>query len=459
MRRKGISIRLAGAAIALAAVSACHPGAERSDAASNQSEFAETGGLPPSQVTNFARAPDENALPAAAPLAIDYDAQPRAAFAPIDEADALLETIGDGPPDYLFGYDGVQPWGWDTLDGYSIFAEPVTDGLRYYYYAPRSDVPFLVRDPGYSYAYDDGRIIAVYALDGRRLSRGEARMRAEAASRYYARARLLRSASSRRGQVPPRRWAAQRHAAFAARQAWETGRARQPEWREVHARRQAAANHRRRDEAGARESAARRFARWQVASFSGAPPRLYDPARGGSAARLLAGRHEAGRTVMQRPPLPRDNAARRGHAERDNHSARAQRPVPSRRTATASPVSQVPAPAARRAVRTQRADRQEHRREAAQAPIRQRVSATHGTAQVRARQQQRASHPRTSGHAAPAAQTRRAAPQVRGRMHAPPAVQSRPQTPRATRSPAPQPRGRASPNRGHSQGARPGPHH
>ena len=107
----------------------------------------------------------------------------------------LLDTIGDAPPDYAFDYDGVEPWAWETADRYDIYAEPIDDGWRYYYYAPGAIEPFLVRDPAYSYGYRNGRVVAVYGGDGRYLDRVAALRQAEAAARYFARAGALRAAA------------------------------------------------------------------------------------------------------------------------------------------------------------------------------------------------------------------------------------------------------------------------
>jgi hypothetical protein len=76
-------------------------------------------------------------------------------------ATALSGVLGDAPPDYGFGYDGVSPWAWETGDRYYRYAEPVHGGYRYYYYEPDAYRPFLVSDPYYSYGYRDDRVVPV----------------------------------------------------------------------------------------------------------------------------------------------------------------------------------------------------------------------------------------------------------------------------------------------------------
>ena len=130
-------------------------------------------------------APAARALPAAQPLAYAYDDGPDDDdYQWIDRAGLLLDTIDDGPPDYAFDYDGVEPWGWQLADGYRVYAEPLDDGYRYYYYGPGANDPFLVRDPYYSYGYRDGRVAAVYDARGRYLDRRAAERQAQDASRY-----------------------------------------------------------------------------------------------------------------------------------------------------------------------------------------------------------------------------------------------------------------------------------
>ena len=318
-------------ALGLLALTACQQPQDNGAGLDNQA-LAEGAALPPLEnETADAVAPGADALPAAAPIAYQAAPATAAGYAPIARADTLLETIGDAPPDYVFDYDGVAPYGWQTADDYRVYAEPIDDGYRYYYYAPDADAPFLVRDPGYSYGYEGGRLIAVYDSGGRYISGDAARRRAEVASRYYARARALRAASARdnRHAIEASRWARQQRRVADARRDWDRARARQVEWQAAQARQRAdaAEQARRNEERRARAEAAQRFQQWRQNSFRGAPPRLYEP-NSSRAARALAEREDAARraSAQRRAEAQRrqaDERARRGQQARD-HDARQQ---------------------------------------------------------------------------------------------------------------------------------------
>ncbi|GAA4821678.1 hypothetical protein GCM10023232_18700 [Sphingosinicella ginsenosidimutans] len=318
-------------ALGLLALTACQQPQDNGAGLDNQA-LAEGAALPPLEnETADAVAPGADALPAAAPIAYQAAPATAAGYAPIARADTLLETIGDAPPDYVFDYDGVAPYGWQTADDYRVYAEPIDDGYRYYYYAPDADAPFLVRDPGYSYGYEGGRLIAVYDSGGRYISGDAARRRAAVASRYYARARALRAASARdnRHAIEASRWARQQRRVADARRDWDRARARQVEWQAAQARQRAdaAEQARRNEERRARAEAAQRFQQWRQNSFRGAPPRLYEP-NSSRAARALAEREDAARraSAQRRAEAQRrqaDERARRGQQARD-HDARQQ---------------------------------------------------------------------------------------------------------------------------------------
>ena len=81
----------------------------------------------------------------------------------IDDADALLDAIGDSPPDFTFSYDRNDIWGWRTGAGHEIYAEPLGGGaIRYYYFEPGSREPFLVQDEDFAFGYrPGGRLVVV----------------------------------------------------------------------------------------------------------------------------------------------------------------------------------------------------------------------------------------------------------------------------------------------------------
>ncbi|MEO7170851.1 MAG: hypothetical protein ABIY39_10800, partial [Sphingomonas sp.] len=227
----------AASAVALAlTLAACGP-QQRQASVDNQAGAATLPPLPQVQplvagpATPIRRAPPTAALPAVQRLGY-ADAPRDDRYAWIDRADWISDTIGDAPPDYSFDYDGVEPWVWQTSGDYVTYAEPIDDGYRYYYYEPGADEPYLVRDPYYSYGYRDGRIVTVYGRDGRFIEAIEAQRQAEAASRYYARARALRIAARERERqgVVAAQWVARRPVLAAARADWSEARQRVPDW-------------------------------------------------------------------------------------------------------------------------------------------------------------------------------------------------------------------------------------
>ncbi|HEX5184958.1 MAG TPA: hypothetical protein VFW19_17605, partial [Allosphingosinicella sp.] len=267
----------------------------------------------PAPAGPVARAPRVAALPRARPIDYGY-VPPDEDYAWIDRADTLFDTIGDAPPDYGFDYDGVEPWGWETADGYEVVAEPIDDGYRYYYYDPGEDTPFLVRDPYYSYGYGDGRLVAVYS-GGRLLGRAEAARQAEAASRYWARAQALRRAdrAGARRPVSAALWARQQPYVVQAHRQWAQARARDAAWQQWRSRQaNNAAMARFQAERQLRAGAAQRFATWQRRGLSGPAPRLYPAAavRHPSEPIMRPGRPTLFGPRTQRPavaaaPLPR----------------------------------------------------------------------------------------------------------------------------------------------------------
>jgi hypothetical protein len=116
--------------------------------------------------------PIEVGLPAPGPLdpgyAVAAPAEPLAqAYAYPARAYALNRTVDQAPPNYAFGYGDTQPWVWDTPDEGMMFAEPIDDGWRSYYYEPGTAYPYFVQEPDYGYAYGDGGVLlAVFDAAG-----------------------------------------------------------------------------------------------------------------------------------------------------------------------------------------------------------------------------------------------------------------------------------------------------
>ncbi len=195
--------------------------------------------LSTSEATPIAPAPPASALPPAPRARIGRlaDAGERYAFA--DRADGMNSGFGDAPPDYAFDYgDGERPWVWRADDGSLRIAEPLPDGgYRYYYYDPGADMPYLVRDPDYSYGYDDGVLVVVYDRRGQVLTPDDLNLRADLAGRFLARARAIYEASQRRQReaVAQAHWAARRNAIAAELAQWAAMQMAEQDWRAYHA--------------------------------------------------------------------------------------------------------------------------------------------------------------------------------------------------------------------------------
>ena len=199
-------------------------------------------------------------------------------YALLAVATALAGVIGDAPPDYGFGYDGVSPWAWQTGDRYSRYAEPVQGGYRYYYYEPDSYRPFFVSDPYYSYGYRDDRVVAVYDRGGRRIDARRARLQLQAAKAYYARAdRLYRAAQHDRHGVSGPQWARQRETIRRDRNDWIEKTARRPGLQQWEARNAPKVQRQWASEALVRRDAEHSFAKWQRADYRTPAPTFYTP--------------------------------------------------------------------------------------------------------------------------------------------------------------------------------------
>jgi hypothetical protein len=230
--KRSFLVRASILALSLAAVASLSGCGRGSDTAS-------TAGIPspvaPSTV-DATTAPALAALPPAPPARLARVSNPSDSYAPVEQAYYMSEAE-DGPPDYAFDYDGVQPLAWQAQDDSTLFAEPVDGGYRDYYYSPGSAYPYLVRDPSYAYGYQDGQLVAVYDRSGRQLSRDQVARRADDAGRYLARAQALYRASrtpDHRQAVTTQTWSARRAQVSAQRMAWAVQQNRQPDWRAYH---------------------------------------------------------------------------------------------------------------------------------------------------------------------------------------------------------------------------------
>lgn len=192
-------------------------------------------------------------------------------------AAGLAGMLGDSPPDYAFGYDGIQPWAWETGDRYVRYAEPVYGGYRYYYYEPDAYRPFLVRDPYYSYGYREDRLMVIYDRHGRIIDGNRAYRQRLAARDYYTRGEHLYRAGNehRRFGVPAPLWDGHRDKIRHERREWEEARRDRDDWQRWDARHQQRLHRDWAGEALVRRKAERGFANWQQADYRTPAPKFY----------------------------------------------------------------------------------------------------------------------------------------------------------------------------------------
>lgn len=225
-------------------------------------------------------APAVSDLPEAPPLRLAQVADPADAYGYADAAYGYDAALADSPPDYAFDYADADPWAWQAYDGSTMFAEPIDDGYRYYYYRPGADEPYFIRDPYYSYGFAGGMLAAVYALDGGIVPYGDYGPRLGYASRYYARGRDLYLAGRRaqRRPVIAGVWLARRPVILASRERWGAGRERQPLWASYHRANQPRLQRYWEPERVRRAADSERFAGWRQAGLRGTPPPRAIPA-------------------------------------------------------------------------------------------------------------------------------------------------------------------------------------
>ena len=231
------------------------------------------------EATPLAYAPAADALPDVAPVRAVRVADQSRSYAYADTAYDFADALGDAPPDYGFDYEGVDPWAWQGYDDSQVFAEPIDDGYRYYYYRAGADEPYFVRDPDYGYGYDGGNLAIVYANDGGIVPWADYGPRIVYASRYMNRGRnLWRASRVRRLPVVAANWNARRPVILQSRRAWAKARVQQPGWAAYRQRYNRDARTYWRPEAQRREADARRFVGWQAQNFRTPPPPRAIPA-------------------------------------------------------------------------------------------------------------------------------------------------------------------------------------
>lgn len=216
------------ASCAVLALSAC-----REDERAAQSAVG-YGVAPSALAYDLALAPDADALPMTRPAPVGRLVSYDDGYAWAERAYAIDRAFYDVPPDYGFAYDEVQPWAWESEDDWTLYAEPISDGYRYYYYEPGADYPYFVRDNEYGYGYDDaGRLVTLYTVAGVLLPVTYLDNRAEWAGRYWNRAHDLRRAAAReqRARIDRDLWLARQPIFTRSRETWMEAAVRRDDWR------------------------------------------------------------------------------------------------------------------------------------------------------------------------------------------------------------------------------------
>ncbi len=286
-QRGAMALGVAGLLLTTA-LGACNnkggPGNDPSDAASSDLGAA-TAALPMSTTTPAAinSAPPVTALPASAAMRVRQLPDPREAYGYLDRAYYQESAVEDGPPDYTFDDNGVRPWTWTTDNGSRVISEPVAGGYRTYYYQPGADAPYLVRDPAYSYAYDNGALVGVFTLAGVSIALGSGAEQADYGARYFDRGSALYRDCAMRPHLPVNAyaWNDRRGDLAAQRMAWHQQAANNPQWSAWDNAHRDEEQRRWGDDRAQHEAAARQFGDWQQQRFQGQPPQFYgQPAAG-----------------------------------------------------------------------------------------------------------------------------------------------------------------------------------
>jgi hypothetical protein len=280
----------------------------------------------------YAYAPGPLDLPYAEPAQVRPAPNLYDGYALAERAYAYDRAAWRAPPDYGFDYGDVQPWVWRTAGDDLMFAEPIDDGYRFYYYEPGEPYPYFVRDPNYGYAYGQGGVLtAVLTAAGALLANDQLYDRADIAGRYLARGYDLRRAytAEPRFEVARPTWRAQAPRLVAAREPWIAAADRQPAWRYV------------RDRMGGRDVRKFEAARARIAAAESPPvdkPRFRGPpphavARGLREREVARNAFEHQAPVVAREPMREDRRALQEavRAEREPMRGAARRPHEPRR--------------------------------------------------------------------------------------------------------------------------------
>jgi hypothetical protein len=188
----------------------------------------------------LARGDPAPAAPALGPLDPTYAAATPTAYLSADQAYAypqrayaVSRAVRERPPSYAFSYGDEQPWAWDAADQGLMFAEPVGQNWRYYYYETGDAYPYFVQDPDYGYAYgDNGVLLALFDAAGGLVGSDRYATYAPRASGYWSRAHDLNRSywSSPRHRVEQTAWRERAPALVATQDRWFRSASAQPAW-------------------------------------------------------------------------------------------------------------------------------------------------------------------------------------------------------------------------------------
>lgn len=286
MPQTGLRLRTRAPLIAVlllgTALGGCNPGpapdVQPSDSGSAAADAAPaTLPLTTSGPATLVAAPPPSALPVGGQLPLRRLANRRQGYSWLDRANYQEEAFANAPPDYSFEQDGVRPWTWASGDGARVITEPVAGGYRTYYYDAGAQEPYLVRDPRYAYAYENGALVGVFASDGTMVDPQPGTEQAIDAARYHARARALwrNAQDGQRVPVNAHVWGDQRADLSAQRVTWQSHQAENPDWA-AWSNDHAAQERSRWDDVRAQhQQAAQQFDTWQQQQYRGPPPQFY----------------------------------------------------------------------------------------------------------------------------------------------------------------------------------------
>jgi len=156
-----------------------------------------------------------------------------AAYAYPQRAYRMSRVVHQRPPSYAFDYGGERPWAWDDGGNGTMFAEPIADGYRYYYYEPGEDRPYFVQDPDYGYAYGpNGALIALFAATGALIAADHWDDYGPRAEGYWTRGYDLDRAYRHGGRFPvqPSIWRERAPAFYSGHDRWFRDAQAQPGW-------------------------------------------------------------------------------------------------------------------------------------------------------------------------------------------------------------------------------------